>query len=63
MDGVERALGGAQAAADALVGVDDRGAAVQAAGGLGAHLLFGWLRPMVSVEPGCTKRWMETAAS
>ena len=41
MDGVERALGGAQAAADALVGVDDRGAAAQAAGGLGAHLLLG----------------------
>ena len=41
MDGVKRALGGAQATADALVGVDDRGAAAQAAGGLGAHLLFG----------------------
>ena len=41
MDGVERALGGAQAAADALVGVDDRGTATQATGGLGAHLLFG----------------------
>ena len=41
MDGVERALGGAQAAADAIVGVDDRGAAAQAAGGLGAHLLLG----------------------
>ena len=41
MDGVERALGGAQAAADALVGVDDRGAAAQAAGGLGAHLFLG----------------------
>ena len=41
MDGVERALGGAQAAADALVRVDDRGAAAQAAGGLGAHLLLG----------------------
>ena len=41
MDGVKRALGGAQAAADALVGVDDRGAAAQAAGGLGAHLLLG----------------------
>ena len=41
MDGVERALGGAQATADALVGVDDRGAAAQAAGGLGAHLLLG----------------------
>ena len=41
MDGVERALGGAQAAADALVGVDDRGTAAQATGGLGAHLLFG----------------------
>ena len=41
MDGVERALGGAQAAADALVGVDDRGAAAQATGGLGAHLLLG----------------------
>ena len=34
MDGVECALGGAQAAANALVGVDDRGAAAQAAGGL-----------------------------
>ena len=41
VDGVEGALGGAQAAADTLVGVDDRGAAAQAAGGLGAHLLFG----------------------
>ena len=41
MDGIERALGGAQAAADALVGVDDRGAAAQAAGGLGAHLFLG----------------------
>ena len=41
MDGVERALGGAQAAADALVGVDDRGAAAQAAGSLGAHLFLG----------------------
>ena len=41
MDGVERALGGAQTAADTLVGVDDRGATTQAAGGLGAHLLFG----------------------
>ena len=41
MDGVERALGGAQAATDALIGVDDRGAAAQAAGGLGAHLLLG----------------------
>ena len=41
MDGVERALGGAQTAADTLVGVDDRGAAAQAAGGLGAHLLLG----------------------
>ena len=41
MDGVKRALGGAQAAANALVGVDDRGAAAQAAGGLGAHLLLG----------------------
>lgn len=41
MDGVKRALGGAQAAADALVGVDDRGTAAQAASGLGAHLLLG----------------------
>ena len=41
MNGVKRTLGCAQAAADALVGVDDRGAAAQAAGGLGAHLLFG----------------------
>ena len=41
VDGIERALGGAQTAADALVGVDDRGTAAQAAGGLGAHLLLG----------------------
>ena len=41
VDGIERALGGAQTAADALVGVDDRGTATQAAGGLGAHLLLG----------------------
>ena len=41
MDGVKRALGGAQAAADALVGVDDRGTATQATGGLGAYLLLG----------------------
>ena len=41
VDGIERALGGAQAAADALVGVDDRGTAAQAASGLGAHLFLG----------------------
>ena len=41
MDGVKLALGGANAAADALVGVHYTGAAAQAAGGLGPYLRFG----------------------
>ena len=41
VDGVERALGGAQAAADALVLVDDARTAAQAARSLGADLLLG----------------------
>ena len=41
MDGIEVAFGRAHAAADALVGVDDARAALQAPGGLGADLLFG----------------------
>jgi len=39
MYGVELALGGADAAADALVGIDHAAAAAQAAGGLGLDLL------------------------
>ena len=41
MDRVEHALGGAQAAADAAVRVDDADAAAQAAAGLRLDLLFG----------------------
>ena len=41
MDGVELALGGAEAAADALVLVDLGSAAAKAAGGFLAYLLFG----------------------
>ena len=41
MDGVERALSRAQAAADALIGINNGRTAAQAAGGLGTHLFLG----------------------
>ena len=41
VDGVKHAPGGAQAAADAAVGVDDAHAAAEAAAGLGLDLLLG----------------------
>ena len=52
VNGVKRTLGGAQAATNTLVGVDNRGAAAQAASGLGAHLLFGKrLRVLAEGQP------------
>ena len=41
VDGVKLTLGGADAAADALVGVDHTAAAAEAAGSLGLDLLLG----------------------
>ena len=51
VDGVEGALGGADAAADALVGVHDAGAAAQAAGRLGLDLLGGEGHALVPEGP------------